>query len=385
MAKVGSIGWVQKCILEFGIGCVNGENEMSTTETSNEPNLDMVVLLLNQILVLYKELGPQSMTDIAQNYLAPAPTTETAASPAEGLMAQAFNIFDDAVMSVLEAFGARQGYNISESKNLRRRLDEGYFRVAYPFLVLYIIWLDRESLTHVLKNSGKFFQSMMLGIAGYMLLDTNLDESIDNPSEILQSFAMIQEHDRLLMEVFAGNTEDFMLLSRFRQMYLNAEVKEKRSRFIESPYRLEAPEECGYKAVHAYLPFALLLQKSGKGDQIDEFLQFFYEWGAPLQIMDDLMDLEDDLKNGHFSYPTLGFEKERANLSAGELAALITSDKNHLLRLQVICQRLIDGSRKRCLALKSDLFLFFVDILEVRLNAFFTGIIPEDLLTKSPG
>lgn len=358
---------------------------MNAEDTSNQANLNKVAQLLKQILALYKALGPQSLENIAQSYLAPAPTAETAVGPAEGLMVQAYTIFDDAVISVLETFGRQRGYDLTEIKNLRRRLDEGYFRVAYPFLVLYVIWLDRENLNSILENIGKFFQSMMLGIAGYMLLDTNLDEALDNPAEILLSLSLIQENDRLLMEIFEGNSEDFMLLSRFKQMYLDAEIKEKRSRFIESPYRLEAPGECGYKAVHAYLPFAFLLQKSRKSDQIDDYLQFFYDWGAPLQIMDDIMDLEDDLKNGHFSYPTIGFEKDRAELSSSELASRITSDKNHLQESQAVCQQLIDRSRVKCLSLKNDLFLFFVDILEARLKAFFSGIMEVDSKTNSPG
>jgi hypothetical protein len=168
---------------------------------------------------------------------------------------------------------------------------------------------------------------------------------------------------------------DYELLSRFKKLYLRAEIKEKRSRFIRSPYTQEHPEDCGYKAVHAYLPFALLLQKCGKGDQIDDYLQFFYEWGAPLQIMDDLMDLEDDLKNGHYSYPTLGFEEALSTRSPIESAALIRSDMKHLKRLQFLCKELINSSRDKCVKLKADLMGFFVDLLDARLDAFFSEML----------
>jgi hypothetical protein len=187
--------------------------------------------------------------------------------------------------------------------------------------------------------------------------------------------SFIQEHDRLLLESFEFNIADYELLSRFKQLYLMAEIKEKRSRFIKSPYTKEHPEDCGYKAVHAYLPFALLLQKSGKEDQIDDYLQFFYEWGAPLQIMDDIIDLEEDLQNGHYSYPTLGFEKEISSRSPSELAALILSDMNHLKRLQLSCKGLIDSSRNRCINLRADLMGYFVDMLEARLDAFFSEML----------
>jgi hypothetical protein len=339
-----------------------------TTETS----LEGAVGLLRQILQLYKEMGPQSMVSLTKSYLSSAPTVDTAADAAEGMMAQAFTIFDDAVDSVLRTFAARQGYDLSQSRNYQRRLDEGYFRVAYPAIVMYMVWLDREGQRQAINHLDKVFQSTMLGVAGYMILDSNLDEQRQNPAEILLALSFIQEHDRLLLESFEFDGADYELLHHFKQLYLKAEIREKRLRFIRSPYTKEHPEDCGYKAVHAYLPFALLFQKSGKADQIDDYLQFFYEWGAPLQIMDDIIDLEEDLKNGHYSYPTLGFEEEIASRSPGELAAVILSDKGHLKRLQLTCKGLIDSARNRCINLKADLFSHFVDMLEARLDVFFS-------------
>lgn len=348
---------------------------MDQVKVTDESSIDGVVQLLRQILQLYKEMGPQSMASLTKSYLASAPTAETATDAAEGMMAQAFKVFDGGVESVLREFAARQGFDISESRNYRRRMDEGYFRVAYPAIVMYMVWLDREGQQKAIENLGKIFQSTILGVAGYMILDSNLDEQKQNPPEILLSLSFIQEHDRLLLESFEFNIADYELLNRFKQLYLVAEIKEKRSRFIKSPYTKEHPEDCGYKAVHAYLPFALLLQKSGKEGQIDDYLQFFYEWGAPLQIMDDIMDLEEDLKNGHYSFPTLGFEKEISSRSPSELAALITSDMEHMKRLQFICKGLIDSSRNRCIKLQADLYGYFVDMLEARLDVFFSEVL----------
>ncbi len=348
---------------------------MDQAQLTDETSIDGVMQILRQILQLYKEMGPQSMESLTKSYLAPAPTAETANDAAEGMMAQAFIKFDEAVDAVLQGFAARQGYDLSESKNYQRRLEEGYFRVAYPAIILFMAWLDREGQQKAIENLGKFFQSTMLGVAGYMMLDSNLDEQQQNSAEILLSLSFIQEHDRLLLETFEFNIADFELLNRFKQLYLKAEIKEKRSRFIQSPYTIDHPEDCGYKAVHAYLPFFLLLQKSGKADQIDDYLQFFYEWGAPLQIMDDIMDLKEDLENGHYAYPTLGFEKEIVSRSPDELAALILSDREHLKQMQLVCRELMASTRKRCIQLKADLFGFFVDLLETRLDAFFSEML----------
>ncbi len=348
---------------------------MDQAQLTDESTTEGVVQLLRQILQLYQEMGPQSMESLTKSYLAPAPTAETAQDAAEGMMAQAFQIFDEAVDAVLRQFAARQGYDLSESRNYQRRMEEGYFRVVYPAIVMFMVWLDREGQQRAIENLGKFFRSTMLGVAGYMMLDSNLDEQKQDSAEILLSLSFIQEHDRLLLETFEFDLADYELLNRFKQLYLKAEIKEKRSRFIQSPYTMDHPEDCGYKAVHGYLPFFLLLQKSGKADQIDDYLQFFYEWGAPLQIMDDLMDLEEDLKNGHYSYPTLGFETQRSNRSTADLASLIRSDRDQMKQMQLVCQNLMDRARNRCIQLKADLFGYFVDLLEARLDVFFSEML----------
>ncbi|HLO18492.1 MAG TPA: hypothetical protein VK206_26910 [Anaerolineales bacterium] len=348
---------------------------MDPMKITDEASIDGAVQLLRQILELYKEMGPHSMESLTKSYLASAPTAETAENAAEEMMAQAFRIFDAAVDSTLRVFAARQGFDLAASSNYKRRMEEGYFRVAYPAIVMYTAWLDHEGQKKAIENLDKIFQSTMLGVAGYMILDSNLDEQTQNAAEILLSLSFIQEHDKLLLESFEFDRVDYELLGRFKQLYLMAEIKEKRSRFVRSPYTKEHPEDCGYKAVHGYLPFALLLQKSGKADQIDDYLRFFYEWGAPLQIMDDIIDLEEDLKNGHYSYPVLGFEKELSSLSPGELAALIRSDVEHLEQLQFICQGLIDSSREQCIKLKADFMRYFVDMLEARLDVFFSEIL----------
>lgn len=331
-------------------------------------------------MTLYKHLGPGSMTSLTNSYLASSPTQETAKNPAEGMMAQAFSIFDNAVDSILKKFAEQQGFDLAKSSNYTRRFNEGYFRVIYPVIVMYMVWLDEEKQQKALDNIGKIFSAMIFGVAGYQILDSNLDEGQTNPSEVLLCLSFMQECDKLMLDSFGLDATLYETLHRFKLLYLAAEIKEKNARFKESPYTKDHPEDCGYKAVHGYLPFFFLLQKTGKQDQIDEYLQLFYEWGAPLQIMDDLMDLEEDIAHGHYSYPTLGFEKEIAELSPKEAAARIHSDTQHIKQLQAICRKLISSSRKRSTKLNAVLFDYFIDILDQRLETFFNATVGD---TKS--
>ena len=327
---------------------------MSQEETS-DASLTRAVQLLQQILQLYKQMGPKSMESLTASYLAAAPTVESARDAAEEMMAQAFKVFDEATDSALKTFAAKQGFDLSQSINYQHRLKEGYFRVFYPVMAMYTAWLDQEGQKKALDNLGNIFRSIVLGVAGYEILDSNLDEGKANPPETLLCLSFIQEAERLLLESFDFDEADYELLNRFKQLFLFSEIKEKQSRFVGSPYTKEHPEACGYKAVHGYLPFAILLRRSGKADQIDEYLQFFYEWGAPLQAMDDLMDLEEDLKNGHYSYATLGYEKEIREKSPAELAAIIRSDKEHIRHLQTVFKELLESSKDRGKKLEANL------------------------------
>jgi hypothetical protein len=67
---------------------------MSPSNYTNPTSTDGVVLLLSQILQLYKEMGPQSMESLKKSYLSEAPKAGTATDTAEAAMAQAFKIFD---------------------------------------------------------------------------------------------------------------------------------------------------------------------------------------------------------------------------------------------------------------------------------------------------
>lgn len=253
----------------------------SLRKTADVTSVEDACQLLRQILQLYKEIGPESMKSLKSSYLAEPPTSDSAKDPAEAMMAEAFKIFDNATDSVLRTFAARLGFDLSESSTYQRRRDEGYFWVMYPVLVMYMVWLDQEGEETVLENLEDIFSSTTFGVAGYVILDSNLDEGKENPTEILLSLSFIQEHERLLLEAFEFAGADYELLNRFKQLYLIAEIKEKRLRFVRSPYTKDHPEDCGYKAVHAYLPFGILLRRNGKEDQIDDYLQFLYEWGPP--------------------------------------------------------------------------------------------------------
>lgn len=335
---------------------------------------DQILPVFWQILKLYKDLGPESMQILTRSFLS-SPQDSTSLVNAGAIT---FKQLDDATDSLLKAFAESQGFDLSRSVNYQNRMEEGYFSNMYPVLMMLLIWLDREGHKDVIEKFQNIYSSAMFGVAGYGILDTNLDEGKGSAAEVLLCLSFIQEHERLLLDAFSFNPGDYELFNRCKQLYLAAEIKEKRLRSLESPYTKMHPEECGVKAVHTFLLFGLPLRKSGKEYQIDDFLKFFFEWGAVLQIMDDLDDLEDDIKNGHYSYPTIGFEGMLSKLPPDEVAAAIKSDKRHLRELYDVCKALINSSRDTAGKLDSaDLMVPFVDVLDARLDAFFAGMLKE--------
>jgi hypothetical protein len=101
---------------------------MHNFKSINNSSLDGVESLLQQILQLYKQMGPQSIESLTKSYLASGPTSESAKDETKVMMAQAFKIFDAEADALLRVFTVGQGFDLSESKNYKRRLEEGYFR-----------------------------------------------------------------------------------------------------------------------------------------------------------------------------------------------------------------------------------------------------------------
>ena len=105
---------------------------MNQVTVMDESCIDQAVRVLEQILLLYKQMGPQSMASLTKSYLAPAPTAETATDAAEGMMAHAFDIFDAAVYSTLQAVADRQGYDLSAPTRTRSPMLSGWRSVRIP-------------------------------------------------------------------------------------------------------------------------------------------------------------------------------------------------------------------------------------------------------------
>jgi hypothetical protein len=155
-----------------------------------------------------------------------------------------------------------------------------------------------------------------------------------------------------------------------RSIFLMAEIKEKNMRGKASPYRPDAPEDCGAKGAHVVTPFMLSLERLGKVHWIDKYWEVFLSFGAVIQIIDDWTDLEGDLKVGHYSYVTLGVENIRS-ASPKQMTKTLRSDSVRVRETYIRSKEMIARSRALLAELQDPFLVRLVDVTDLRLDSYF--------------
>ena len=287
-------------------------------------------------------------------------------------MLSLFNTLDNDAKKLLTDYSSSMGFDITKWKSLQVKNE--YFKDAYPIYAFLAIWMEEEGLSDNLKRFGDILQAVIFGIAGYAILDVIVDGDDFSSVELLTSQALIAEYETRIIKAFGVTEVNLDILHRIRAQFLKAEVKEKSLRRKASPYHKDNPKECGYKAAHLLTPFMLSLECLGKSSLIDTYFEVFFMFGAVIQIIDDLKDLEDDISIGHFSYITLDTETVTL-LNKGqkphEIVKILMEDKQRLHEIYDTCKKLIAES-KTILGNLNDPFLArIVNVTDLRLDSFF--------------
>jgi hypothetical protein len=280
-----------------------------------------------------------------------------------------FKGLDANAKQILTDFSGPLGFDVTTWKSLE--LKSEYFKDAYPIYAFLAIWMEEEGLNNLLEKFENILRAAVFGIAGYGILDVNVDEKSSSPVEILTAQAFISEYETLLLKAFGVTEVNLEILHKIRSLFLRAEIKEKLVRGKESPYKLENPKECGFKAAHLLTPFMLSLDQLGKSDLIEDYFEVFFLFGAVIQIIDDWKDLEEDLAIGHFSYITLGYEQFLEYKKPKDMAKLLRNDKKHIRKIYKICKNLIANSQLILKDLNDPYLARIVEVTELRLDSFF--------------
>ena len=276
----------------------------------------------------------------------------------------AFKGLDEDAKRLLQMFSAPLGCDLTRWKSNRTQ----YFKDAYPVFAFLVVWMHEEDLDDLLSHFAEILQAGVFAVAGYGILDENVDANQPSPVEILTAQALIAEYELRALSIFGVSPVNLAILHKMRTLFLTAEIKEKSMRGKSSPYHLDHPEDLGAKGANAVSPFMLCLERLGRADQIDDYWRVFLLFGAAIQMMDDWQDLEADLAIGHYSYVTLGHETWLSDRDHRKTAQRIKADMAHVRATYARATEMIAEARA-ILSRLQDRFLFrLVDVTELRLN-----------------
>ena len=279
----------------------------------------------------------------------------------------AFQGLDNEARQLLKEFSQPLGVDVTSWKSNRTQ----YFKDAYPIFAFLAVWMHEYCLTNFLDRFDDILCSAVFGVAGYGILDMNVDGTSASPVEILTSQALIAEYETLILQVFGITPVNLGILHRMRYLFLAAEIREKSLRGKASPYNLEKPEDCGAKGAHVVTPFMLSLEQLGKADLIEDYWRVFLLFGAVIQIIDDWTDLENDLSAGHFSYVTLGAKGIYNPHQARQSAKTLRSDMERVTQTYQRCQEMLEESRAILYRLDDPFLVRLVDVTDLRLQTYF--------------
>jgi hypothetical protein len=279
----------------------------------------------------------------------------------------AFKGLDDQAQLILKEFSAPLGFDLTKWKSNRTQ----YFKDAYPVFAFLAVWMDEEGLNDYLENFADILKAGVYAVAGYGILDVNVDGNTPSPVEILTAQALIAEYETLALRIFGVSQANLEMLHKMRSLFLGAEIKEKLMRGKASPYRLEHPEDCGAKGANSVAPYMLSLERLGKASLIDDYWEVFLLFGAAIQIIDDWQDLESDLAAGHYSYVTLGYENLPGVKDPKKTARILREDQKRVRDTYVRSKEMIEQARSILNRLDDRFLVRLVDVTELRLDTYF--------------
>jgi hypothetical protein len=279
----------------------------------------------------------------------------------------AFRGLDGEARQILSDFSAPFGFDVAGWESNRSQ----YLKDAYPIFAFLAVWMDEQGLDDLMERFAEILKAGLFAVAGYGILDANVDKNTPSPVEVLTAQAMLAEYETLALRIFGITPVNLEIMHKMRRLFLEAEIKEKYQRGKASPYRLDQPQQLGAKGANAVTPFMLCLERLGKAALIDDYWEVFLLFGAAIQMIDDWQDLEGDLEAGHYSYVTLGFDGLLEMKDPKETARLLRGDKKRVADTYAVSKSMIDRSRLILNQLEDGYLVRFVDVTELRLENYF--------------
>jgi hypothetical protein len=279
----------------------------------------------------------------------------------------AFTGLDKEAKGLLKDFSSQFGVDVTEWSSNRLQ----YFKDAYPVFAFLAVWMDEGGLEDYISNFDEILKAGVFAVAGYGILDENVDSNSPSPVQILVAQALLAEYETRALKVFGVTETNLEIMQRMRMLFLGAEIKEKQVRGKTSPYQLDNPKGLGTKGANSVTPFMLSLEKLGKASLIDDYWEVFLLFGAVIQMIDDWGDLEKDLASGHYAYITLGSTQEFLSGDPALTAEKLRTDQVRVRETYVCSKNMIGQAREILHRLEDTYLVRLVDVTEVRMESYF--------------
>jgi len=267
--------------------------------------------------------------------------------------------------AVIFAFDQRWGTDISGWKSNRKQ----YLQDAFPVFAMLAIWMHDHHLNDLLEEYDQVLIAGVYAVVGYSILDDNLDSNNPNPVELLTAQLLLAEYERMCYEIFGSGESLRKAFHQIRLLFIESEIREKKSRWKRSPYQEGRAIDLGTKGLNAVAPFILCLEKAGKADETGRYIEIFLLIGAVIQMLDDWNDLEDDLTIGHYAYITLGVE-QIAKKQKSELLKMIRNEGSIRSSYQE-CHRLLSDARILLAEVDDPIVMKLLEVTEKRMEGFY--------------
>jgi hypothetical protein len=279
----------------------------------------------------------------------------------------AFKGLEKDARKLQQEFGKPLGLDISgwESNRLQ------YFKDAYPVFAFLAVWMDEQGLDDLLNDFGLILQAGVFAVAGYGILDENVDSDNPSPVQVITAQALIAEYEIKALHLFGVTRVNLDVLHKMRSLFLEAEIREKAMRWKGSPYSLDHPEQLGAKGANAVSPFMLCLDRLGRAERIDDYWQVFLFFGAAIQMIDDWKDLEKDLAAGHYSFVTLGREELLGGNDPATAAQILRKDQGLVNTTYEVSIEMINRAKEILKEVDDRILLKLVEVTEARVERFF--------------
>src|SRR5215208_6507241 len=128
----------------------------------------------------------------------------------------AFKGLDDDARQILREFSAPLGFDVNLWKSNRLQ----YFKDAYPVFAFLAVWMDEQGLTDLLEQFDDILRAGVFAVAGYGILDENVDSDTPSPVEILTAQALIAEYETVALRIFGVSKINMDILHQMRTLFL---------------------------------------------------------------------------------------------------------------------------------------------------------------------